>query len=176
MGKLLDIEYLRSRLDYNADTGNFRYKPRPRHHFTTDHNFNLWHERFCGSLAGSEKGGYVYLFIDRKNILAHRVAWAIMTGRQPPAQIDHIDRDGTNNSWANLRDGRVINSRTRGRQRNNVSGVTGISWHGRAGKWQAYVRESGYQHYLGLFTDRVEAEQAVVAKRREIGFDATHGK
>lgn len=175
MVKRLDIKDLKARFNYDPVTGNFRYKPLSIEFFTSREDHRLWNERFANNLAGSEKLGYVYLYVNRRNILAHRVAWALMTGKQPPLQIDHRDRDGTNNRWLNLRDGTSINRRNRGKQCNNTSGITGVSWHKKAGKWQAYVREDGYQHYLGLYANAADAEQAVIAKRKEIGFDVTHG-
>lgn len=177
----LDIADLKDRFHYCPDTGFFTYRELPRKLFGSDSSWKEWLARYAGRRAGSIKylscgRRYVYLYVNRKNLSAHRVAWAIMTGSQPPPHIDHRNRDGTDNRWSNLRNGVGINHRNRGRQRNNTSGITGIGWHKRARKWQAYVREDGYQHYLGLFSDRDEAERAVIAKRQEIGFDVTHGR
>lgn len=40
---------------------------------------------------------------DKREYLAHRIAWFLHYGEQPPAVIDHINRDGTDNRAANLR-------------------------------------------------------------------------
>ena len=39
----------------------------------------------------------------------------------------------------------------KGAQSNNTSGVTGVHWHGGAGKWTAEVAMNGRRVYLGLF-------------------------
>ena len=51
--------------------------------------------------------GYSRLQIQFKGKIykAHRVAWYLHTGSQPPAIIDHINNDATDNRWENLRDG-----------------------------------------------------------------------
>jgi hypothetical protein len=43
------------------------------------------------------------------------------------------------------------------RERETVSGVRGVSWIGRANKWQVRVRIDGVQRYVGLFADKEEA-------------------
>jgi hypothetical protein len=51
------------------------------------------------------------------------------------------------------------------------SGVRGVSLHKPSGKWIANVGYQGKVHYVGLFEDIVDAEQAVIAKRRELSKD-----
>lgn len=55
-----------------------------------------------------------------------------------------------------------------GAQINSKSGVRGVCWHKKAGKWVAKIKHNGEQHYLGLFVDLAEAERVVVAKRNEL--------
>lgn len=58
----------------------------------------------AGEIAGSvdKKSGYVQLWIGRRHFRAHRIAWFYMTGEWP-ALIDHINGDGADNRWCNLR-------------------------------------------------------------------------
>ena len=44
------------------------------------------------------------LTINGKMYRAHRVIWLWMTGKWPENDIDHEDRDATNNRWNNLGD------------------------------------------------------------------------
>jgi len=52
-----------------------------------------------------------------------------------------------------------------GPQRNNTSGVLGVSWNGR--KWHAAVQHHGHMYYVGLYDHLDDAEAAVIAKRLE---------
>jgi hypothetical protein len=175
MAKPIDIQDMRERFSYNPDLGTFTYRERPRTAFATDTAHSEWNARYAGKQAGSLKGGYVYLYANRKNILAHRVAWAMMADEQPPASIDHIDRDPGNNRWANLRDGSAINPMNRTRQRNNRSGINGVTWHKRAGKWCATIRVSGKSKHLGLFESKEAAAKVAAEARAEAGFSPLHG-
>lgn len=50
------------------------------------------------------KNNCVEVSITGTSYKAHRLAWAWMTGEQPPSGIDHIDGDPSNNQWVNLRE------------------------------------------------------------------------
>ena len=78
-----------------------------------------------------------------------------------PEMIDHIDLDGTNDRAINLRAAtRSGNSVNRKAPRTNTSGVKGVSWYKRDGKWNAYARVGGVQKNLGYFDTLEEAAQA----------------
>ncbi len=77
----------------------------------------------------------------------------------PPGFLpDHSDRDKTNNTRENLR---VVtyaaNSRNRGVQKNNSSGVRGVLWHKRDKKWYAYIKVDRKIIHLGYFKELKEA-------------------
>src|SRR5690606_24034484 len=59
----------------------------------------------AGSAAGTVmNAGYVHIQVDGVLYLAHRLAWRMVTGDDPgPAQIDHKNRNRTDNRWVNLR-------------------------------------------------------------------------
>lgn len=48
---------------------------------------------------------YIATCIDYKRVLLRRTIWAMVTGAWPPTNmvIDHINNDGTDNRWTNLR-------------------------------------------------------------------------
>lgn len=87
--------------------------------------------------------------------LAHRVAWFLKTGKQPPKRIDHRDRNGMNNRWENLR--RCTHSQNmRNRVTVAASGFTGVYKDKRDGWWFVTL-------HLGRFRSK---GRAVAARRR----------
>lgn len=128
---------------------------------------------FCkaGKPVGYITGpGYVYLSIDGKSRLAHRLAWLYVHGEFPKHQIDHINGVRTDNRIDNLRDvaPRVNNeNRRRVRSDNKSSRMTGVSWHVHSAKWRARIWQKGTEHRLGLFDTPEDASAAYLeAKRR----------
>jgi hypothetical protein len=61
--------------------------------------------RYNGRVAGVDNGkGYRQIRIAGKHIYAHRVIFFIHHGRWPKEQIDHINKDNTDNRIENLRE------------------------------------------------------------------------
>lgn len=104
----------------------------------------------CGYLKVSH-GGNTYT--------AHRLAWLMYYGVYPNGQIDHINRDKTDNSINNLRIvSRSENNANRSMMRHNTSGYRGVD---RAhNKWRARIMKDGVRIELGLFDDKEEAYEA----------------
>ncbi len=48
------------------------------------------------------QGRYLAVSVLGVSISEHIAIWAIKTGKYPRQSIDHINRDGTDNRWANL--------------------------------------------------------------------------
>lgn len=126
--------------------------------------------RVSGTLSSS---GHLMIRLggkDRKSYLLHRLIWLYMTGSWPLDQVDHQDRDKTNNRWTNLQESNHLsNSWNVGIKSTNTSGYTGVSLHP-SGKWQAKIRISGKQQFLGLFKDKESARDAYLkadGKRRQ---------
>lgn len=87
---------LRRILDYNWRTGEFTWRVRPEMPIR-------WNRRFAGKKAGNvNTRGYVTIAINHVAYLAHRLGWKIATGEEP-SEIDHFDRNPTNNALENLR-------------------------------------------------------------------------
>jgi hypothetical protein len=92
----------------------------------------------------------------RTTVLLHR-----MILRPPNASglvVDHANRNGLDNTRANLRVcTRAENMRNRrGANRGSASGFRGVTRHRQSGKWQAHSRMDGHSIHLGLF-DTAEA-------------------
>jgi len=181
----MTYEAVRELLHYSPDSGRFTWKPRDRRWFKSEANFKAFKKLYANQEAGSLRtidGGYqlrVIVLLD-KHYAAHRLAWLYMTGSWPESDIDHINRDARDNSWKNLRLAQGMNSRNLSRHGRNKSGVSGVSWSKRAGKWYAQFNTSKNgkrkAHSVGYFTSLKDAEAAILAARKKHGFDPNHGK
>ena len=120
-----------------------------------------------GTRAGYVRGdGYAYVCIDRAMCLVHRVAWAIVHGQWPQAEIDHINRDPSDNRLCNLRECTSSeNKQNLGIKTNNASGYPGVSWHNQKGRWRATVVLKGRQRHVGYFDSPSDAYAAYVSAK-----------
>jgi hypothetical protein len=91
--------------------------------------------------------------IQRHAYMAHRLAWLYMTGAFPKEQIDHINLDRADNRWRNLREATQSQNRANvSAYANNTSGIKGVNWDKRAGKWRAQIYIAGRKTLLGMFS------------------------
>ena len=117
-----------------------------------------------GKRAGTLKTtGYISIVIDRNLYFAHRLAWLYIEGFTPHnIEIDHINRDRSDNRWSNLRlASRLCNIRNSGIMNTNKSGVTGVSWDKRERKWTAHISLKNINRHLGNYSD---FDNAVLAR------------
>jgi HNH endonuclease len=146
---LLSVDEVRARIEYNPDTGLFRWLN------PNSHQAVSW---FKGNKSVRQ---YRRLWILGRHILAHNVAWALMTGRWPEHEIDHRNRQQGDNRWSNLRSAtHAENSRNRSVGKNSSTGVVGVSRFGK--RFRACIRFQGKQLSLGLFST---IEEAAIARR-----------
>lgn len=153
----LTADYVRSILDYNPETGEFRWKKRidmtPQ-----------WNGRYAGKIAGCLSGGYVDIGINNILYKAHRLAWLLMTGEWPVADIDHKDLDGSNNRWLNIRSAtRSQNNFNKIAQSNSKSGIKGVHFSKNRGKWLVQICVRRRRINIGYFKDIKDAENAYAA-------------
>ena len=98
-------------------------------------------------------------------VLMHRKILSAPTGMK----VDHVNGDGLDNRRANIRLATSAqNAHNQKMSSANRSGVKGVSWNKRAGKWIARVMKDGVHVYLGLFDDIGAAEIAVSKARDEL--------
>lgn len=134
----------------------------------------IWRASRSGTRAGQAgtitKYGYRRVTIDGRPHLAHRVIWLWMTGEQPPAQIDHDNRNGLDNRWLNLKPStQVGNQRNRSLFKTNKSGTPGVLRPRGATKWVARIKSNGRYVHLGSFESK---DDAVAARKiAEVVFD-----
>ena len=91
------------------------------------------------------------------SIRAHQLAWVLETGKYSE-QLDHRDRDRTNNKWTNLREATTLeNNRNRKVFDKSRSGVTGVIWQAQRKQWQAYIIVNNRNIHLGFTPSLFEA-------------------
>ena len=148
----LNAEYLRSILHYDPETGIFTWKVR------TSTRVKV------GDAAGCpEGGGYLQIKLQSRPHKAHRLAWLYTYGVWPTDQIDHINRNRTDNRIANLREvSNKQNHQNKSKPSNNTSGHPGAYWDKQRSKWQAKIAHNRKQIHLGHFAT---IEEAVAARK-----------
>lgn len=150
---------------YDAETGNLIWKIRSD---TTPQ----WNGRYSGKIAGHSQGvgagTAVYVRVHNKMYRAHRIVWEMRHGPIPSGMlVDHVDGDYENNRLPNLR---MANSRQNGNnrteQKNNSTGLKGVSYDRGRGKYVAQIRANGKTTQLGRYTTKSMA--AVVYAKASI--------
>ncbi len=140
---------LRQLLDYDPVTGVFRWKVQRG-------------RVSVGEVAGHihAKHGRVNIKVGRKLYRAHRLAWLYVHGEWPELDIDHSNGNPSDNRLSNLRQAtKTQNQANCGLQKNNKSGLKGVSWHSQNKKWRSEIQINGKRKYLGQFDDPMEAHQ-----------------
>lgn len=121
-----------------------------------------------GAVAGciQKRTGYRHMSV--KGVLREAHQWIFIYHHGwLPTQIDHIDTNPLNCRIENLRPATSSqNGRNKKLNCNNKSGIKGVNWFRRDGKWEAKCKVDGKLHFLGRFADIKDAE-TVVRKFRE---------
>lgn len=140
---------LKSLLTYDPDTGIFMRK---------------------GKRSGyNHHSGYRYVGIDGEKIIEHRLAWFYVYGVWPVADLDHINRNRSDNRIANLREAnRATNCQNQPIRKSNKSGITGVYYHKVSGKWAASISVDKRQIHLGVYDTMQEA--AEIRRKAELTY------
>ena len=158
--KTISVERLREVLNYDPETGIFTRRIAPS-------KSNM---RFCGVVAGTtEPSGYTIIRVDRCAFKAHRFAVAYVEGEFPPAQVDHINGDRSDNRYANLRKAtHAENHQNRTLDVRNKSGFVGVFFNKKLQKWLAHIRLNRVGTHLGCFDTPEEAHAAYLAAKAQL--------
>lgn len=163
--KELTQEYLKTLLEYEEKTGIFTRKISRG-------------GKLKGSVAGTTNlQGYTVISIDDTLYLTHRLAWLYMKGLWPTFNIDHINNMKEDNRFSNLREATDSENNMNTLKRvDNTSGVKGVSFNKKSGKWVASVWHKKKQYRLGYFNTIEEASESIRFKREELHKEfANHG-
>jgi len=158
---------LKKLVEYDKDTGIFKRK------ISTSNGATV------GDVAGStHSSGYERLRIlgEKNPIPAHRLAWLYVYGVWPN-HIDHINGVRNDNRIKNLRSvSQPENNLNKKIFKNNSSGVSGINWISRLGKWRVRIGVSGEYISIGCFQYKWDAICARKSAENKYGYHINHGR
>ena len=146
----MDQATLMTHMHYDKTTGNF-----------------TWIKSTCnkikpGMVAGSQrKDGYVEIRLNGELMLAHRMVWLYLNGEMPSLKTDHINGVRNDNRLCNLRLATDVENATNVKTHaDNISGLKGVSFDKRYGKWIARICHKGKKTWLGHFSSPEDAHAA----------------
>lgn len=168
-------EMLLESIFYDMLSGDFYWrKERPAYHFKNQTGMNIWlgrdsGKRIDGLHQTNKKTPYPRIRFNGYLYLLHKVAWRILHGEWPEAEIDHIDRNGGNNLPTNLRlSDRFQQNQNKAIYKTNKLGIAGVfklacrkvKWGARYGNtiltytddfFEACCVRKAYEYKLDLF-------------------------
>ncbi len=162
-------EELKKLLHYDPDTGVFTWIVKTR-------GYKYGME--AGDIKTCKKWGKSYrrISLKYKRYYAHRLVFIYMTGSFPVNEVDHINGNGLDNRWCNLRD--VTSSENNKNLRLNSlnkSGISGIYWSKNKSNWHTQLRIDGKITYLGSYLSIFDAACTVISARQKHGYHKNHG-
>lgn len=143
--------------------------------FTYNNGKLYWKAKFSkysNAKIGSETGsidcdGYKRTKVNKKVYGTHQLIFLMFYG-YIPTQIDHINKNKLNNSIENLRvASHSQNQHNKAIQKNNTSGVKGVSWYKRLKKWQVQIMVNKKAIHFGHFDDLELAELVATEARHK---------
>ncbi len=152
----LTAEYVRSRLDYDSDTGIFTWKyfpdARPG-----------WNVLYVGKVAGTTRkdDNGIQICLNGRRYKAHRLAWLHVYGTWPQEQIDHKKGNRPDNKIQLLREATISQNAMNKRPKSGK--LKGAFWHKRMNSWRSQIVVAGNRMYLGRFDTEELAHKAYCA-------------
>lgn len=163
--KVITLDDITSNFHYNPSTGDITLKKHGRRNKAGATPGYIWKEK------------YRYISFQSWRVSAHRLAWIIMTGENPEKEIDHINGNGLDNRWCNLRlVTRSENTRNAKLHVKNKTGVPGVNFTEHEALYRVSVGVNGQCLRLGSTKDFFEAVCMRKSAEIKYGFHKNHGK
>jgi hypothetical protein len=157
---MITQEFIKSVLNYDEITGELTWANPPKF------------SRFkAGAKAGTPNPlGYIYVRLNGKRRLAHRIIWLYVYGYFPDKHIDHINGNPSDNSIKNLREATVAENQQNRivASRFNSSGLIGVTKVSKTGIYIAMIQKDKKKYYLGRFKTAVEAHNAYLSAKKQL--------
>lgn len=150
---------LKELLHYDPDTGVFTWR------------VNVGSRAKAGAPAGTkcESLGYYFIRIDNQRRPAHRLAFLYMEGALPVKFVDHINGDGFDNRWTNLRHATPeMNSENQRAARGDNKSTRLLGAYPNGKRYCAKITVKGKVLCLGTYDTPEEAHQAYLTAKREL--------
>lgn len=129
---------------------------------------------YLANLSSRNECKYRLIGIEGKNYLAHRLAFLLVEGKFPNCHIDHINHDGSDNRWINLRKvSSTENNRNMRRRWDNTLGICGVKKD--RNKWVAVIGANSKQITLGRYDNIFDAACARKSAEKLFGYHSNHG-
>ena len=157
--QLPNLDYLKRILDYDPDTGIFRWKEK------------ISRKVVVGKVAGTlnKVQNRFNIQINGKIYQASRLAFYMYNGVEPVGEVDHENMITTDNRGCNLRDAtHNQNGMNKRKQSNNTTGYKGVSFHSKRGEFIAYAKLNGKMHFAGWHKTAESAADAAALMRERL--------
>ena len=145
--------------------------------WTSDRNNKTRSGDRAGCVKIKESGNkYRQISFNRHTCLEHRLIFIYMTG-SAPIQIDHINGDGTDNRWVNLRSVDAFqNMKNQKISTRNRTGVFGVFWNKQKDRWTSQASNLEGRIILGNFEDFFEAVCSRKSAEVRYNYHENHGR
>lgn len=177
IGEPLTQDRLCRLFNYDPETGDLRWRERPREDFISLRGQMTWNAKYAGKIAGYvDAHGYKTVGIDSRHYHAHRIIWCMVHGYWPD-QVDHEEHNRADNRLDKLHEANnLTNRRNQKMHRSNTSGVVGVTWDRQCNKWRAQIGAHNKVKALGVFASKADAIARRKAAEVDLGFHPNHGR
>jgi hypothetical protein len=140
----------------------------------------------CNSVKVGGEAGYVsktgklkYRKIEFKGVCyaSHRLAFLAVTKAMPELEVDHIDGNGLNNKFSNLRlVSHELNMKNKSLYKTNNTGQPGVSYFKQTGKWRAAISIGKIKKHIGYYDSIDDAISARKDYEQFHSYHQNHGR
>ena len=154
---MLNMALLKETLSYDQETGLFTRLKRTSNCIKAN----------VTACRLNKQNNYRQVMFEGVCYQAHRLAWFYIYGVWPNGQIDHINRNKSDNRWVNLRDCSISeNKQNSNPYKCNQTGFKGVFKKGN--RFQAGIKVKNKRIYLGSFISAETAYEAYVSAARRL--------
>ena len=146
---MITQEELKEVLDYDPETGIFRWKTKKP---------GIPKDRVFAGRPGIR--GYIRIMLNGRIYGAHHLAWLYTYGKFPDKYLDHKNGITSDNWITNLREATA--SQNAANRKVCRNGLKGAYWHKNRREWSSAMNKDGNRIHLGWFKTELDAHAAYV--------------